>query len=164
MNQAQSEPIKERLQKRREYLRKIIAAGMGATAFLLLSLGAGAVVFNNFTGPHWYHCLGMSFGPFIEWAFSSGKYWLGILPILAVCGATAVSAIAAVHCRKQYRTAVSVPFVPPIRKQDLVALTVDQVLLRGSFAPAAAPTELLRAAFSSETGADELLRPTERTT
>ncbi len=51
----------------------------------------------------------------------------------------------------------SLPHVPPVSEQ-IAALPADEVLLRGSNAPAAAPEELLRPAGKQETPAEDLLR------
>jgi hypothetical protein len=62
-------------------------------------------------------------------------------------------------CHIRCKVANSLPYVPPVAEQ-LAALPVEEVLLRGSVQPAAEHEELLRAAHEgAQMDAAELLRP-----
>ena len=59
----------------------------------------------------------------------------------------------------EMRRAASISYVPPVREQ-IAALSAEEVLVRASDPPTATPMELPRAAHeATQTAAEELLRP-----
>lgn len=77
-------------------------------------------------------------------------------------GGLILGVVAFVGCRKAKFRGDRVAYVPPVREQ-IAVLPADEVLLRGSDHPAAAPEELLRAAQQvTETASEELLRAGSR--
>jgi hypothetical protein len=63
--------------------------------------------------------------------------------------------------RQSRREEVALLFVPPVREQ-IEALPLETLLLRGSYQPAITSNDLLRAAHNGpKTASEELLRPNE---
>lgn len=57
------------------------------------------------------------------------------------------------------KESIALPYVPPVR-EDIGSLPAEEILVRGSEQPAAAPEEMLRAAESGAIAPEELLRHT----
>jgi hypothetical protein len=137
--------MEDRANKRREYLRK------KGLAWIHGSLGlAVAAVF--VAAALWM--LGVMNSP----GYAEAVDGVG-LAILALCIGFII--YGSVHCRDAAKNVKSIPYVPPVREQ-ITALSADEILLRGSDHPVVAPHELLRVAHNRpETDTEELLRPTE---
>jgi hypothetical protein len=143
MNQTTAEPAADPAKKRREYLSKKITA----TALL----GVTAIVCA-------YACVYVLIG------IIPAILHIGIIPLvfwLVIAIAAAVAAGSALLFRSTGRTIRSLPYVPRV-DQQIAALPGKEVLLRGSDQPAAAPKELVRPSYKTETPAEELLRAFER--
>ena len=134
--------------KRREYLRKKVGTGIGGTATAGMAIGLGCVA------------LLLLFAAVQNIGFSRDNVaffaFLALAPLAVAVYLGHVSA-------SSFKEVRALSYVPPVAEQ-LADLPAEEILLRGSDQPMATPGELLRAASGSETGADELLRPTKRTT
>jgi len=99
----------------------------------------------------WYLLIGFGYR-----AYSVPQYWLVVSAIAFI-----VSGCAFLF-RRSLTTVQSLPYVPPAAEQleRLAALPAEDILVRGSDRPAAAPDELLRAAHAGTPEPHEqLLRP-----
>lgn len=104
---------------------------------------------------------------YLSTVITNGFYFLGPkwpsysgAAILTLVFLLILIVVSAVHCVKQVRCAKAIPYVPPVAEQ-LAALPAEDILVRGSDQPPAAPGELLRAASGTEeTKAAELVRAT----
>ena len=139
-------------QKRRAYLREKAQASVAAAAALGIAVLFAIPVLLTF---------GISFLKLL--ASRRLPDLFEILIGLLVLGMFAGPAFLAWTIRQHFtKKAASLPYVPPVREQ-IATLPADEILLRGSEEPAAAPGELLRAAQGrTETGSEELLRAENR--
>ena len=137
-----SEPREDAAKKRREYLAKLaIAQANGSFALLLMILFMVAGL--------WFS-LELALSLFRE--KPSGQF---LFAAIVCVGATTNGWM---KHQEYTKRAKSLPYVPPVAEQ-LANLPADEVLLRGSDQPSAAPDELLRAAHEgTDTPADQLLR------
>lgn len=151
MNQTRTKPTGDGAKRRREYVVKKAIANMLATLGCSAAFGLGMLAAILAVPFLFLLILSINYGG-IDIIFAA--VYLVVLLILgglALLGGRLYNTF-----EKQSRF---MPYVPPVPDQ-IAALPAEEVLLRGSDPPSAAPDELLRAAHQGVvTPSDELLRP-----
>ena len=147
MNQTHRKAVEDAARKRREYLRK---KAVGSVLVVLAVLFCAPLAVLTFVGV---------FG-FLNVRLRSEIILQAILLLVSSSLLIWVSRAAG-----RINTNInSLDYVPPVHEQ-IAALPAEEVLLRGSDQPTAAPDELLRAARTgTATDAEELLRAESTTT
>ena len=138
MKHAHGERLKDRAKTRRAYLWKSISLRAWSVCAGLIVIVSGILLSLSLFGLIYY--------------FLSPIYWLWLSGLGIICGLGGWLFLASLE------KTVSLPHVPPVREQ-IAALSAEEILVRGSNEPAAAPRELLRAAHEgTEMAVEELLR------
>jgi hypothetical protein len=152
MRKERSKPMDDPAKKRQQYVRKKVTAGTLALLFGCLAVGGGLFA-------AWFAYV------LVTWEEHPEHTGYGLHPDLLVSGfplwavPTAVALFGWWHSYASVKEVRLLPYVPPVAEQ-IDALPVDQVLVRGSEQPAASPAELVRASLPTEqTAPEELLRP-----
>ena len=139
MNQTNTERGKDAAGNRREYvwkMTKAIAVGVVGSAivitFVILAIG-----------------------------IATGSQHISDVNALRMVGFIVAGLIGGWLCVVSENRRLAIPHVPPVREQ-IAALSADQILVRSSDEPSATPEELLRAAHTGLVEqAEELLRAEE---
>ena len=146
MNRTHGRQIERAKKLRQEYLGKKAGAALfgAAMAAIALVIGVAALVLISAVVQN----IGFSITNMAFFAF---------LVALTSAAAVYVSRISSAS----FKEARTLTYVPPVREK-IADLPDDEILLRGTDRPVAAPGDLLRAAREgSETGSEVLLRPTK---
>lgn len=140
--------MEDAVKKRQDYLRKRAVANTLQLVGAVTTIGCGLIWLLSLVG-----------------IIAGVSASLSLLPALLGAGLLALPSLGAATLlasgfwHSSAEAAKSIPYVPPVHEQ-LAALPADEVLLRGSRQPAAAPDELLRAADPVPVVSHrELLRP-----
>jgi hypothetical protein len=156
MNQTDRGPREDGAKMRRDFVLRrsstLTIAGISGGATVVLALFTLFVMYALVTWEE--HPEHTGYGIHIELLWTCTPWWL-----TPAC----LAFLAAYLCRLSVRKSQEYTYVPPVAEQ-IAELAAEAILVRGSDAPTAAPTELLRAAQAGTvTAPAELLRPTEYT-